>query len=398
MEDTSKTLDQLQAAFGAMNNGQDPVAAVNANSKGQGEIEESHYVDPAEEISASENEATPIEALLNEKFGDVPEDTNVSMNEDQEDSSLSQSEGTQMDAQMSDSESTLPMVEKVIVTDSKGRKKEIEVDFNDRDKLKKFVHMAAGMRKFQTERDALKKQIQQLGSVDEASEKVQLFNELDTIYQADGSEGLINRLAGNGNAYEEMKQNIIEEYESRRNASPSQLAKMDYQKEQIKQQRELEKIRQENEQFKSSIQEKETQAQLKALQSTVNTSFDKYRFSGKLEDADQEHKLDTMIWASSQAELTSLEEQGVELTNAVVEKVMREKALPLRKFINKQSRAKLKKAITKKKQDSASSVQTQIKSSMGSTSTADRSQLVDAFKKGQGTGALLDLWAKSRKK
>lgn len=390
----ASTMDQLQAAFGAMSNGQNPAEAVAANS---GETSESDYIDPAEQAFAGDNESTPIESLLDDKFGHV-EDTTVSAEETEEDSSLSQPNEAHMDVQSSDSETGLPMVEKVTVTDSKGRKKQIDVDFNDREKLKKYVHMAAGMRKFQAERDALKKQIQSFGNVDEATEKVKLFNELDTIYQNDGSEGLINRLAGSSDAYDKLKQDIIEEYQKRQSASPSELARMDYEKEKIRQQRELEMIRQENEQFKTSIQEKETQAQLKSLQSTVNTSFDKYRFSGKLEDADQEFKLDKAIWSTAQAELSELEDQGVELTNAVVERVFRETAVPFRKFINKQSRAKLKKAINKKKQESASSVQTRIKSSMSSGSTADRSQLVDAFKRGQGTSALLDLWAKGQSK
>ena len=80
----------------------------------------------------------------------------------------------------------------------------------------------------------------------------------------------------------------------------------------------------------------------------------------------------------------------------LIEKVFRDKAVPFKKYINKQSRKKLKSAITKKKRESASNIQSQIKNSMSNGNTVDQSKLADEFKKGRGTSALLDLWAQAQ--
>lgn len=390
MSDTSKTADQLGAMFSAINSGQD-VKAAGEEAGYKEEVEESYVADSSISDAADGNE-TSIEDLLADKFG--PQDTSMSSKETTE-SLPPKTAADDSDVGNPD----LPKAMKTVtVTDSKGRKKNIEVDFNDHEQLTKYIHKAAGMRKFQAERDALKKQIQSLGNVEEASEKVSLFNELDTIYQQDGSAGLINRLAGSEDAYDSMKQQIIDEYEMRRSASPSELARMDYEKERRVQAKELERIRQENQQFKTSVEEKEYQATIKVLQSTTNSSFNKYRFSGKLDDPDQEHQLDSTIWAAAQARLIELEGEGVELSSHVVDKVFREKAIPLRKYINKQSRKKLKSAITRKKQESASNVQSKIKDSMASGGAVDQQKIAEAFKKGNGTSALLDLWAKAKSK
>lgn len=395
MSNPSNTGDVLSSMFNALNSGKDKeevLETAGITAPEPSEISAEAVYDD-EIADSAESQDTSIETILGQKFGESPESTS------EEEASNESSPSQQLeDAPAADGKAGLPSVETVTVTDSKGRKKSVKVDFNDREQLKKFVHMASGMRKFQAERDALKKQISGLGDVEQVSEKVQLFNELDTIYQKDGSEGLINRLAGDGQAYETMRQKIIEEYEMRRSASPSELARMDYEKERSRQSKELEQIRMENEQFKASVQQKEEQAVLSALQSTVNTAFDKYRFNGKLDDQDQEYKLDKAVWSTAQAELAELESQGVELTNRIIEKTFRETAVPFRKYINKQSRAKLKKAITRKKQESASNVQDKIKNSMNSSDSVDQSKLAQEFKQGRGTSALLDIWARAQNK
>ena len=379
----------MQAMFEAANSGKSARDVYEA-----GNLEEPQNESVVVENSISDSadgESTPIESLLADKFGENTQET-------------SSEESTQNDLPPSDAADATDLgnqklpeaIETVTVTDSKGRKKNIKVDFNDREQLKKFVHMSAGMRKFQAERDALKKQLMELGDTSEVSDKVRLFDELDTIYQTDGSAGLINRLAGNEEAYDALRQEIIDEYEMRRTASPSELARMDYEKERTRQARELERIRMENEQFKQSVQEREHQASVKSIQAIANNSFNKHRFAGKLDDPDQEHHLDSAIWVAARAELEDLELKGVEISNQVIEKVFRDKAVPFKKYINKQSRKKLKNAITKKKRESASNIQSQIKNSMSNGNNVDQSKLAEEFKKGRGTSALLDLWAQAQ--
>ena len=367
-------------------NGQNP-EEFTSGAEGQEAVSNFNEIEDSQAVS----EVQSVEGLIEDQLGIIPDTNNVSEN-DAGDTSLSSNDSDSQN--MVDGPTETSEQGTVTVTDSKGRRK-VKVDYSDRKKMDQYVKMAYGMRKFQAERDASNKQWESLGGQEVAAEKVNLFNQLDDVYQNAGVEGLINRLEGSDDAYATFKQQVIEEHEARRSASPAEIARMDALKDRDRLERELNQIKARQETLDNQTKESQAQSEAKALQAQVNSVFEKYRFNGKLDDADQEHKLDKAIWSAARDELEQLEEDGIELTASVIEKTIREVAVPFRKYINKQSRVKLKKAIARQKDNAASDVQAQLKSKMGSTSNA---KLAESLRNGTGTSMLLDLWGKSQKK
>lgn len=367
-------------------NGQNP-EEFTSGAEGREAVSNFNEIEDSQAVS----EVQSVEGLIEDQLGIIPDTNNVSEN-DAGDTSLSSNDSDSQN--MVDGPTETSEQGTVTVTDSKGRRK-VKVDYSDRKKMDQYVKMAYGMRKFQAERDASNKQWESLGGQEVAAEKVNLFNQLDDVYQNAGVEGLINRLEGSDDAYATFKQQVIEEHEARRSASPAEIARMDALKDRDRLERELNQIKARQETLDNQTKESQAQSEAKALQAQVNSVFEKYRFNGKLDDADQEHKLDKAIWSAARDELEQLEEDGIELTASVIEKTIREVAVPFRKYINKQSRVKLKKAIARQKDNAASDVQAQLKSKMGSTSNA---KLAESLRNGTGTSMLLDLWGKSQKK
>ncbi len=289
--------------------------------------------------------------------------------------------------------------ESIIVTDDKGRKQKITVDFNDREKLKKFVHMAYGMRKFQAERDALQKQMKSFGDPKVTSEKVKLFDELDQVFQSDGREGLINRISGSSTAYDELKEEIINEYETRRKASPDELMRMDAIKELQGKEKRLAQLEAKQAEIERKSVEDAEARDLNNLQTTANTVFSKHSFAGKLDDEITEAKWDNILWRNFRSELSDLEESGIELTPSVMNKVMNEAATFIKSSMDARSKTKLKEAVDKQKKAATQSVQTEIKGKMAS-SNVNEDKIMAAYKGGasDGLGEMLSQWSFANRK
>lgn len=317
----------VDAALSALQGGQDVSAAVYGEpSEGAGET-----IDAAD-ISGTES----IGDLMDKVESGTEEST----------------EGTEtpsaLDAVTDDSEEAAASssdIEDVIVSDDSGRKK-VKVDWNDREKLKKYVQMAAGMRKFQAERDRLNKELSDIQP--KYQDLANSWQAIEDAFSSNGIKGLINLLGGDNEAYDRHIQAEFNRLKSRESASPSELERMDLEERLSSERRERERLAKQVEDNLKKAQEKEETASMKALESIVHPAFDKHRFAGKLGDDVVEARLDQAVWDQALKRLEDYPDD-ISLTPGIVEKEFRDVANSFRKIINKQAEQKAQKVVTNKK-------------------------------------------------
>jgi hypothetical protein len=278
--------------------------------------------------------------------------------------------------------------ESVVVTDEKGKRK-IEVDFNNKDQIKKYVQMAHGARKWQAERD------QALGKAKEVESKYSELRSnwdiLEQTYQSSGVEGLIDLLEGRNGAFNEWEKSRIDRYEALKKASPAERELFEAREREAVRQREIERIRKENEDFRTKVSQEREQAELRSLEGNVHPVFDRYRFADKLGDSDTEQMFDEMLWTSALKRLEPYEEKGIPLTQDLIEKEFKTVSTALRKRINVQAEKRAAKAVEQKKREATENVQAAVSSGYRSTPVAKEAE--DLIKNGN-IGALFKGWGK----
>lgn len=342
---------------------------------------------------------TPAEspAVDNVRYiGDADDETIVTSGQSEVESSLpdnSSADDTSTDQETGAADPTAKSTapagkEYVTITDEKGKRR-VEVDFNNKDQLKKFVQLAHGARKWQAERDqaiARSKEMEtQYGTLKGN------WDVLEKAYQEGGVEGLIDLLEGRPGAFSDWEKARMERNTFLQKASPAERELFEARESEAKRQRELDKIRKENEEFKKSIQAERETAELRSLESTVHPVFDRYRFADKLGDSDTEQMFDQMLWDTSLKRLEQYEERRVPITADLVEKEFKTVATSLRKRINVQAEKKAAKAVEQKKQEATENVQAAVSS--GYRNSSLQKEASDMLRNGNLTG-LLKQWNK----
>jgi hypothetical protein len=301
----------VQAALEAFKGGKDPEAAVYGTT---GSVKPS----PVEELAPVEASAT----------------SDTSSSEEHESPEEAQAQA-------------LPDEEEILVTDDAGKRK-VKVSYKDRERIKKAYEAAAGMRKFQAERDkAIKKAAELEKIAPEYQDLKKSWGAVEEAFKTSGVAGLVNLLAGKENAYDTYIQSEVEKRNRRATASPDELRQMDMEEAlntERKARARLEK--QVEEQLNSAKTEREIASQ-KAAESVLHPTFNKYRFSGQLGDEVLEERLDSAIWEQAKAELGRHKED--EISAADVDRVFREVASSFRKVIKTEANKQTKQAIATKK-------------------------------------------------
>lgn len=281
-----------------------------------------------------------------------------------------------------------PGKEYVTVTDDKGKRK-VEIDFNNKDQLKKFVQMAHGARKWQSERDqALTRSKEVEGQLSSLKSN---WDTLEKAYQDGGVAGLVDLLEGRQGAFNEWEKSRMERNAFLQKANPTERELFELKEREAVRNREADRIRKESEEFKTKIQQERETAELRSLEGTVHPVFDRYRFADKLGDADTEAMFDEMLWNAALKRLEPYEEQKVPLTADLVEKEFKTVATALRKRINTQAEKKAARVVEQKKQEATENVQAAVSS--GYRNSSVQKEASDMLRNGNLTG-LLKQWNK----
>lgn len=278
-------------------------------------------------------------------------------------------------------------IEEVTVTDTKGRRK-VKVDFSDREKLKKYVALAHGGRKWQQERDTAKSE---LGKVQTEYKTLKSdFNKLEEAYQSGGVAGLVNLLEGRKDAFDNWYQQEASRRDSFASMSDSERRSYELEQERLSRDSENQKLREEYESKLSKIQEEKEITETRALESRLHPAFDRYRFSGKLGDEVAEHHYDQAIWNQSLSNLEQLPEE-IEITQAMIDKEFRTVSAAFRKVINKQVQSGTKKAVEQQKKTATTKAQAKV--SRGIKQNSDLDNLKSNLKSGNIVESLSSFFA-----
>lgn len=275
------------------------------------------------------------------------------------------------------------------LTDENGRKRKVEVDYSDRASIKKFVEMAHGARKWQAEKD---RAVSSEKAVREKYEKDRkILDALEKAYEEQGEEGVLDLIGGKPGASQTWIQQKIERAKFLESASPHEVAALEQRERLEKLERELARNKEESTKREQRIAADKESSQVMELQSRVNPIFEKYRFDGKLGDADDEALFDETLWNTAMARLKPYEEKGVEITRDLVNQAFRETADRLRKRIGVVADKKAAATVEKKKQDATEAAQTATSSSYARGGA--RSEGEGLLAKGD-FGSLLRGWGK----
>lgn len=363
----------VAAAMEALKSGADVESAVYGSSTTPSKVVESGA------SSASEEEGFNVDSFLS---GDEASIKQESVQEDAESPST-------LDEKVPNSAVMKPAadIEEIIITDDSGKKR-LKVDWSDRERLKKYVQEAAGMRKFQHERDQLTSKLKTIEP--EYADLKKSWGAIEEAFTKHGIKGLVNLLANDQGGYDKHIQAELARVKAREQASPAELERMDLQETLIAERREREQLQKRVEEDLKRSESAREEASLRSLESKVHPSFDRYRFAGKLGDEVIEARLDQAVWDQA---LKRLEEypDHVELTPNIIEKEFRDISNSFRKIITKQAEVKAQKVVTNKKIAAQENAATAAMSSMMGNTAQSSEKFKTDIRKGDLTSALRDL-------
>jgi len=340
-----------------------------------------------DEIETSPSPLEALEADLdNEEYSEAAATSESESENETEDDSLSESLLDKLDSKTE--EDSVEDIEYIKVTDDEGRKKRFKVDFTDKDSIRKAFKQAAGMRKFQKERDTARTELTDIQS--KYNELNEVYSNLDTAWKEGGVKAVVELLGQGSEAWKSAVDEELKQRDYLANLTPNEKLQLEAEKEREKFQRELERERKQREEFQTKIAEKEEQAALQSLESKLHPAFDRYRFAGKLGDEVIEHQFDEAVWNKVTQRLAEYPDD-MNLTQAIIDKEFRTVANNFRKMVSMQTEKKVQKTIEKKK--SEASQRAQVAAKKGLKGNADTRKFVDDMKNGNNLDAFKALFS-----
>lgn len=324
--------DEAQKAIDAFKNGSPVVQESEVNFDAATSEESSAVEEPNFSMDADYGEPSQEDQPEVENSEEVSEEkSEETSSEDIEDSVVE------------DSQSDTPDIEYI---QAEGKK--IKIDYSDREKTKRAYQMAAGMRKFQAERDTYKKQLDE--QIAKGKDNQDIIDKCDAVI--DDDEALFRLITG-GRELSEIVEAKMAERDELAAMSPEQLDA--YKKNQDFEKRERE-LKKREEALKAKAEEADnalSTSERNRQQTMVNSAFTEHRFAGKFGDPSREARADRMLWKDVVERLSEYDSVNQELINQVVA----EAAEDMRSLINIQAQKQIKKQVKKQKQVSTKKAQ-----------------------------------------
>lgn len=258
--------------------------------------------------------------------------------------------------------------EVITVTDEKGRRRKVEIDWSNKEQIKKDLSLSYGARKWQAERD------QAIARAKEQEKQIGNYALLEKAWAERGYEGVVDLLAGKEGSYRDQIRKQMEREKFLADASPEEVKALQEREAAEKLRREYEREREENKKFREEMTRKAEEAELKSVESKIHPVFHKYRFADKLGDATDEHMFDEMLWNTTLKRLEPYEEEGLELTPELIEKEFAAVSRSIRKRIGLQAEKKAARTVEQKKQEATENVQAKVMSGYKSGTLAEEAR------------------------
>lgn len=366
--------DPMRAAMEAISRGEDAMGAVYGGGSNAPVSSE-----PAE--PAAEPGANPLDSIEELETQDTEENS-----AELEASQLETAKALKVPETSKKASASKGNTEEVFVKGVDGKRQAIKIDYTDRESIKQAFLKAAGMRKFQLERDKVTQEHKKFQGDFEKLKKD--MDVLEDVYSKQGVKGLISKLGGDA----ELKKLVDDELRHReymQSLTPQEKSTLEFKQREEETNKKLADTEARFKQLADQIASKEDQATTRSLESRLHPAFDRYRFSGKLGDDMVEHQLDETVWNQATKRLAEYPDD-VELTQAIVDKEFRAVAQNLQKVITVQAEKKVQKTVDKKKSEAAQAAQVVAKKGL-STGGAAKEKFVDSIKSGDIMGALAQM-------
>ena len=348
----AKVSNPIETAMAAFQDGRDPEAAVYGDSSGT----------PLEITEPAESKDYELKDGEGETEEAVPAET---------------------DSESTDAEPVAAVsknVEKISIKDPSGKKAEIEIDWNNRESIKKKIHEAAGMRFFQAERDKVAKDYETFKN--EVTPVKEAFSKFNAAFEANGIDGIVELLSGGKDKAKEYYASKFEKMQARASATPLELEKMDLEERLMTAQKSLEAFQKQTEESKQKLAADREAAERVKLESVIHPVFNKYRFAGQLGNTAAENKLDIAVWNEVKEELDKIGANN--LTEEIVEAQFQKSFDEIRQTLNTNATKKAASVIANKKAKVAESLATKANNSYAPATNADK----EAFRKDMASGNL----------
>ncbi len=351
------------------------------------------------EIEPSENDSTisPMEAFEQLEDTPVSEDNKLAADENSEEESK-----TSLPSSATETPDSEKDIEEFFVKGPNGRKQKVKIDYSDRKAIKKAHQLAAGMRKFQVERDAKNKLIKPLEDAfnqqiteEVITEIVSLkkdFDRLESVFSEKGAKGLVTLLGGGDEAWQKAVEEELEHREYVNNLTAEEKYQLEMKKVREEADTKLAAEKKQREQFQQQVESEREHAELRALESKLHPAFERYRFAGKLGDTETENLYDEAIWEKVKKRLAEYDD-NIELNQAVIDKHFREVSNKFRKHIKTQAEKKFKKTVENKKAETAQ--RAQVAAKKGLSGSTQQRKILESLKQGN-LGDALGLWNQSK--
>ena len=368
-----KQLDSAREKIGEFNSIDDLfLKREELNNSPEPEVSESSDID----VSSDNSPESLMDAMesLDSESSDDEAASNMASEDSSESDLPSDASGSKQDSSNGD-------IEFVSIKSPEGRKK-LKIDYSDKKAIKNAFIKAAGMRKFQAERDEARKLHSATSKEYEALKGD--FDKLEQAFQEEGVRGVVELLGG-ADAWASAvdEENINREYMA--NLSAEEKYRLEMQKKDEQYQKQLSQERQQRESFQQQIEQERETAELRSLESKLHPAFDRYRFAGKLGDAETENLYDEAVWTKAKQRLAEYPDE-VELTQAIIDKEFRTVAGQFKKHIKMQTEKQLKKTVDNKKAQTTKRAQLAAKKGLSGDTT--QKKILKSLKEGNLGDAL----------
>lgn len=334
---------------------------------------------PPQETSAEISVVSEGEESVEQSEASVAED----LNDSEADSDLSVSPEDSSDVAAA---TAVEDILEIKVTGPKGPQK-VKVDLSDKEKLKNYVRLAHGARKWQKERDDARQEFKK--ATEELTSFKTDWQKIEEAFKTDGVKGLVNLLEKSEDAYDKFLESELKNRKEWETLSPSQQEIIKQRSEMERARRDQERLRADYESKLNAIQAEKEQVFEKQLEAKIHPAFDRYRFAGKLNDSVAEAEFDEMLWNKVLTKLDSISEK-TDLNQAIIDREFRTASQALSKHLNRQVEAAVKTTIDNKKAQAATKVQAVVKKGLSTTNQMDNMR--SKVKSGNLTDALADFF------
>lgn len=355
-------------------------------------------------MAAASEGKNPMDAA----FGDVPTSgseesspNEVSKYFDDEENSASEDIESQPAADSTQSEDAAPSKdaldpskpsgnkEKITITGPNG-KEEIEIDYSDKESIKRAFSMSHGARKWQAERDGFARKIKEMEP--DYKDALEVRESIVGTFKQKGFKGLVNFLSQDELAYDKMLDLEMEKRAIYQKAEPSLKAKMDAEE---RYEMLLNEMKYKEEQNKAAeakniarqkeIEQTELNVANESFNTMSSTAMQQHTFKGKLGDAELEARIDESVWTNVRKALLKLPDE-TDISQQVLNEMVSKEAALFSKGLGRKVETEVKQKVDQKKAASATKLASDAQQGLGKGGAAEKFN--DALGKGDTASAV----------